>query len=180
MKFKSLLAVSLLSSLTMVQTANAKDSGLFVGAGIGVAAVEIDGTPIGTYDESEAAWKIFGGYTLGSFLGFEVAYVSLGDGSASVANQTVDVDISGISGFAVVGLPIGPVRAFIKGGGINWDADVDWTGDETGSLNEDGTDFAAGIGLEFSLFSVAMRAEVEYFDIEDGAGMASLGATWTF
>jgi hypothetical protein len=181
MKLKSLLAMSLLSGLVLVQTAYAKDSGFFVGAGVGAAGVELDeGLGVGTYDESNPAWKIFGGYTLGSFLGFEVGYVNLADDSATSSGTTVDMEVTGIDAFAVVGLPLGPVRVFAKAGAIKWDVDVTSTGVINDSFSDDGTDFAGGIGLEFSLFSFAMRAEVEYFDVLENAGMASLGATYTF
>ncbi len=154
------LIITLLIGFTLAQPAVAKDSGFYFGGSIGSATVNIDDID---FDESDFAWKLYGGYTLGSWLGIEGGYVDFNSST------------SGFDAFAMAGLPLGPVRIFGKLGGIYWDSDVNGN---TGS--DDGFDAGIGVGLEFSLFSVAMRAEVEYFDALDDMYLATIGATWTF
>ena len=156
----AVLIITLLMGFTLAQSAAAKDSGFYVGGSIGSGNVNIDDI---NFDESDFAWKLYGGLTLGSWLGVEGGYVDFNS------------DTGGIDAFAMVGLPLGPVRIFGKLGGIYWDSDL------PGNVgSDDGFDAALGVGLEFSLFSVAVRAEVEYFDALDDIYLATIGATWTF
>jgi hypothetical protein len=154
------LIIILLIGLTLAQPAVAKDSGFYFGGSIGSANVSIDDID---FDENDFAWKLYGGFTLGSWLGIEGGYVDFNSGT------------SGLDVFAMAGLPLGPVRVFGKLGGIYWDSDVNGN-----SGSDDGFDAGVGVGLEFSLFSVALRAEVEYFDALDDLYLATIGATWTF
>ena len=68
---------------------------------------------------------------------------------------------------------------FAKAGFIDWSADTRLDGTRLGS---DGcTDPAYGIGARFSLFSAEVRAEYEYFDVEDvDLSLVSVGVAWTF
>jgi hypothetical protein len=179
MNIKSnLLIVILLTSFGLAQPVAAKEFGLYIGAGIGTGTVEAQEAGF-NFDESDFAWKVFGGYTFGSFLGIEGSYVDFGSSSGSVSDtDTAKSDVTGFDAFGILGLPIGPVRAFAKLGGINWDSE--FTLDDGQTSKDDGTDLAAGLGLEFSLFSIAVRAEVEYFDALDGLYLGTIGATWTF
>lgn len=44
-----------------------------------------------------------------------------------------------------------------------------------------GTDAAYGVGARFSLFSAEVRAEYEYFDVEDiDVSLVSVGVVWSF
>lgn len=173
-----LLILILLLSFGFAQPVAAKDSGLYLGAGIGTGTVEANETGL-NFDESDFAWKIFGGFTLGSWLGIEGSYVDFGSASGIVdGTTTAKSDVTGFDAFGIVGLPIGPVRAFAKLGAINWDSEFKL--DDGTTFKDDGTDLAAGLGLEFSLFSIAVRAEVEYFDALDGLYLGTIGATWTF
>jgi len=76
-------------------------------------------------------------------------------------------------------VPIGPVDLFARVGAIDWDADVSAEGID---LSEGGTDLTYGIGAQFRVWSLGIRAEYEVFDIEDAdtVDMISLGVTWTF
>jgi len=173
-----LLILILLLSFGFAQPVAAKDSGLYIGAGIGSGSVEASESGF-SFDESDFAWKVFGGFTLGSWLGVEGSYVDFGSSSGIVTGTTTaKSDVTGFDAFGIVGLPIGPVRAFAKLGGIYWDSEFKLN---NGSSNkDDGFDVGGGVGLEFSLFSIAVRAEVEYFDALDGLYLGTIGATWTF
>jgi len=177
--------VTALVGLSMAQAAVAKDSGFFIGGSVGSGTVTAKGTIPGggdfKFDESDFAWKIFGGYTFGSWLGIEGGYVDFGggDGSFGTSGDTAKADVTGFDLFGVVGLPLGPVRIFGKLGGIYWDGDVKFS-DGSPKESDDGFDIGGGLGLELSIASIAVRAEVEYFDALDDLYMLSIGATWTF
>jgi len=167
MKLSKLIASSVLLALCWAMPATAKDSGWYIGGSIGSATVEVDSVD---FDENDFAWKAFGGYQFGGLLAIEGGYVDFGKPSDGPLN----VDPYGLSAFAVLGLPLGPVRVFGKLGGLYWDVDA------SDGSNDDGSDLAAGVGLEFELASFAIRGEVEYFDVADDIYMVSIGATYTF
>ncbi|GIU09690.1 hypothetical protein TUM4261_18410 [Shewanella sp. c952] len=176
MKHITLLILSLMFTLVCTSV-QAKDEGLYFGASVGSASIEQSGSDadLGDFDfnENDFAWKLFGGYQFSGLLAIEAGYVDLGSPSDSRAS----VDPYGLDVFAVAGIPLGPVRVFGKLGGIYWDADLEYIGK---NISNDGLDLAAGIGLEFELGSIAVRGEVEYFDILDQTWMYTVGATITF
>jgi hypothetical protein len=49
-------------------------------------------------------------------------------------------------------------------------------------FSEDGNDLAYGVGAQFRLLSLAVRAEYEVFDVDrvDNLNMLSIGLTYTF
>ena len=53
---------------------------------------------------------------------------------------------------------------------------------ETLDSGDDGTDLTYGIGAQFRVWSLSIRAEYEQFDIDaaDTVDLISLGVTWTF
>ncbi|MGI9308900.1 MAG: outer membrane beta-barrel protein [Gammaproteobacteria bacterium] len=171
----SLVAFSLAWSGSAMADAFTKDAGFYVGASVGSASVEVSDSGA-TFDEDDFAWKIFGGYQLNGWLAVEGGYVDFGAPDDSA--QGIEVDPWGLDAFAVAGIPLGPVRLFGKLGAVYYNADVDISGFE--SFDEDGVEIAAGVGAEIELFSLGVRAEIEYFDIEDDILMYSLGATFTF
>jgi hypothetical protein len=50
------------------------------------------------------------------------------------------------------------------------------------SASDDGTDLTYGVGAQFRVWSLGIRAEYEIFDIDgpDNVDLISLGVTWTF
>jgi len=167
MKTSKLIASSVLLALCWAMPATAKDSGWYIGGSIGSATLEVDSVD---FDENDFAWKAFGGYQFGSLLAIEGGYVDFGTPS----DGPLKIDPYGLDAFAVLGLPLGPVRVFGKLGGVYWDVDTSNGG------SDDSTDLAAGVGLEIELASFGVRGEVEYFDALDGIYMVSIGATYTF
>jgi len=175
----SLVALSLAWSGTALADAFTKDAGFYIGGSVGSASVEVKESDI-KFDEDDFAWKIFAGYQLNGWLAVEGGYVDFGAPDQTILGNKVEVDPWGLDAFAVAGIPLGPVRLFGKLGGIYWNADVDATDFGVQEFDEDGFDIAAGVGLEVELFSIGIRGEVEYFDVEDDILMYSLGATFTF
>jgi hypothetical protein len=173
------------ASILLLSMESKADSGLYLGAGIGSAGIEIDvGTPVVpmSFDESDFAWKGFAGYNFDLpvvNLAIEGGYANLGGPSGDVLGSAVEVEADGITAYGVIGFDLGPLGVFGKYGVISWDAQgsIDGLG-----FSDDGSDPAYGIGAEIGLSSVAIRAEYEIFDIEDSAdiSMVSASIVWTF
>src|SRR4051812_49275200 len=76
-------------------------SGFYVGAGAGQFNAGIDDVndvddAINSWDESDTAYKIFGGYRLNRFLAFELDYINLGKPSGAVVpGFNVDKSVDG-------------------------------------------------------------------------------------
>jgi hypothetical protein len=175
-----LLAFALLPAAALAGT----ESGFYVGGSLGEATVESDFDGSGVnFDESDTAWKIFGGYNFGIIplldLAIEGGYRDLGSPSANIAGSSVGVEVDGLDLFGLAGLTFGPFGVFAKAGFISWDASATIDNLEA---DDDGTDPAYGIGAKFQIGSVAVRGEFEMFDIDgtDDVYMWSLGAAWTF
>ena len=165
----------MIGALLYTSAAMAKDEGFYIGASAGAVTIKDKVSDISdiTFDESDFAFKIFGGYQFNGLFALEGGYVDFG----SPSGDGIEVDAYGIDAFGVVGIPIGPIRGFAKGGGIYWDGDASAFGF---TANDDGFDLAAGVGLELELFGLGVRGEVEYFDFADEVWMYTVGATFTF
>ncbi|MBL8269994.1 outer membrane beta-barrel protein [Steroidobacter sp.] len=170
---KAILATLLLvaSGATM-----AADNGIYLGASIGDANIDIK-QGLAQVDSDDTGYKFIAGIRPLDWFGIEASYVNFGkpkDGSLAA-------DADGISGFGVFFLPAGPVDVFVKGGLISFDSSisVDGVGD---IYRKDGTDFAYGVGVQFRLLSLGIRAEYEKFEIDNvkDANMLSIGVTYTF
>src|SRR5690606_12297897 len=107
-------------------------------------------------------------------------YVDLGSGDDRVAGQLIETDIDGVSLSALGFLPIGPVGLFARVGAIDWNAYLSAPGIVSGS--DDGTDLTYGVGAQFRVWGLSLRAEYEVFDISDAdtVDMISASVTWTF
>jgi hypothetical protein len=105
--------------------------------------------------------------------------VDLGSSDETVDGDRLEIDTNGVSLSAVGFLPIGPVDLFARVGAINWSADLK---SPLGTDSDDGTDLAYGVGAQFRVWSLGIRAEYEQFDISDAdtVDMISVGVTWTF
>lgn len=179
MKAVHLLAAGTVLSAAMIAAPAyaGGDSGFYIGAGVGQGSVDgdLDGGEGGfSFDGDDTAYKLIAGYNFGIIplidLAAEIEYVDFGkpdDGG-------VEVDASAIAAFGLVGVNIGPIGVFGKVGMASWDADV-------GSLSDDGTDPAYGAGLRFQIASFQIRAEYEYFDVDEAdADLLSASLLYTF
>lgn len=164
--------------------AQAADNGIYIGAGVGQAAIKIDDVISSTsFDGEDLGYKVIAGVRPLDWLGFEVNYVNFGEPDDTVAGVKLKSEGHGFTGFAVGFLALGPVDVFAKAGAISWDAEL---GNSNLGLqrDDDGTDLAYGVGVQFRLLSLGLRAEYEVFDIDlpnlDDANMLSVGLTYTF
>jgi len=122
--------------------------------------------------ESDTGYKFFGGYTVNNNLGFEIAYVDLG--------QYVDglLEQYGVA-FEVVGyLPVS--RNLNLMGKIGMFA---WTADYAAFARDEGTDLTYGLGVQYGFNNrLFVRGEWEQFlDVSGGdVSLLSAGLLYTF
>ena len=147
------------------------DSGFYIGAGVGDATVKD-----ANFDESDSAYKIFGGYNIGFIplvdFAVEGSYVDFGKPS----NSTTSIDVTGLNAYGLAGLSFGPFGVFAKAGALRWDSDISGTS----NTNDSGTDPAYGIGARFALGSFSVRAEYETYDLDRDLDMVSVSGVFTF
>lgn len=181
MRTRLIAAAATLAAMTAFP-AFAVDNGIYLGASVGQSGAQADnvGFDGGNFDASATAFKAIAGWRFLDWLSVEANYVDLGSGDDTVDGQRLEFDANGVSLSAVGFLPIGPVDLFARAGAINWNADI--TSPEFGKLSDDGTDWTYGVGAQFRVWSLGIRAEYEVFDIADAdtVDMISLGVTWTF
>lgn len=152
----------------------------YVGVGVGQSSVDINAGPIGlvqpTIEDTDTSFKIFGGALLNQNLGVEVGYVNFGEVSVRW-DDGIDYieDTWETSALYVAGLAVIPMNdqagLMIKAGFASWDMDAKETSSIPGigvSLSESGTDPMIGIGFQFAVDNLMLRAEFERFmDIGD-------------
>jgi len=183
MKIQSIACAAALMALASFPS-HAVDNGIYLGAGVGQSGVEFDDDFQGTnldFDASATAYKVIAGWRFLDWLSIEAKYVDLGSGDDRVAGQRIETDIDGVSLSALGFLPIGPVDLFARVGAIDWSADLSAPGIGI-SGSDDGTDLTYGVGVQFRVWSLSLRAEYEVFDISDAdtVDMISASVTWTF
>ncbi len=157
------------------------DTGFYIGGGIGLADIDLNTANL-DFDDDDAAYKAIAGYNFGWVplvdIGFEVAYTDFGEVSQTLLGNESRFSLTGISALAMAGIKTGPVGFFAKAGVFSWDSESEFLGSET---DDSGDDLAYGIGVRFQLFSAAIRAEIERFDIDDvDINYLSASAIWTF
>jgi hypothetical protein len=157
-------------------TANAADNGFYLGGSIGQANVEIDRN-LARIDDDDTGYKFIVGLRPLDWLGVEASYVDFG----KVTDNNLRAEANGFTAFVVGFLPVGPVDLFAKAGVINSDTSVVLNGGGE-VFDRDGNDLAYGVGAQFRLLSLGVRAEYERFDVDDveNLNMFSIGVTYTF
>ena len=184
-------AVAMALGLIAMPALAADDQGFYAGAGVGQMSVDsdtdLDGTPL-SFDDSDTAFRIFGGWQFNENFGLEAGYIDGGSASETfnIEGTDVDVDID-VSGFDLMlrgVLPIGDsFFAFAQVGGIFWDADFAASADgETVSDSDSGEDLAYGAGIGFNFSENAgVRAEYMIYDISGADVDSILGSIfWKF
>ena len=175
---KAILFAAALLTLPVLP-AVAADNGFYLGGSVGQANLKIDdltnGIQTADFDADDTAFKLIAGIRPLDWLGVEAAYVNFGEPEDTVLGQKLQADGDGISAFAVGFLATGPVDLFAKLGLISWDSKIG------GTFDDDGTDLAYGVGAQFRVLGLSIRAEYEKFDISDvDLDMISVGVTYTF
>ncbi len=194
-KTRSLLnlwsAVSAAVLLSFSFTANA-DGGFYVGGSAGGATFEADFDQgvfpelPASVDEDDTAFKLFAGYKLDLpvlTLGVEGGYVNLGEPEIPVTGipglTEFGIETTGINLWGTAGIEAGPLDIYAKLGYISWDAEFSVEG--IGSVTDDGSDSAYGVGVAFGLGSLEVRGEYEVYDFDGtDVSMLSVGLAFYF
>lgn len=166
-------------------------NGFYVGGSFGQTTLKIDDFNLDLeefdYKANSTSYKIILGYRFMGFLAVEGSYIDFGKLSDSLdtteGNVRVENDLKGFDAFAMGMLPLGIADIFAKVGFVSWDSDIQAAIGEIIELDtRSGTDLVYGIGAQVRFKGLAVRAELEYFDIADADSLylISLGATFTF
>lgn len=168
-------AILLAALLGTAGAASAADNGLYLGGSIGQSNVDVDEGPT-QVDGDDTGFKFIVGFRPLDWLAVEANYVDFG----KVKDGALTSESNGISVFAVGFVPVGPVDLFAKGGLINYDSDLKFNGGRV--FSDDGNELAYGVGVQFRLLSLSVRAEYERFDVDhvDDLNLLSVGLTYTF
>jgi outer membrane immunogenic protein len=176
---RHILAIT--ATLFIFVTTPAFANGIYLGGGVGYAGIEDStSTPSGAeFDESDAAFKVFGGYRFDWLpivsLSGEVGYRDLG--KANAGNR--EYQVSGLDYAALAGLGLGPIELFARVGGMQYDVEKSVGGTTT---SFDGSAPLYGVGARFTLFGIGVRAEYELIELDelDNVEMISVSAFYQF
>jgi OOP family OmpA-OmpF porin len=175
-------------------SAAAQELGLYAGGSIGYsqfkdicAAV----TPGVTCDNDDTAWRAFGGYQFNRHFALEFGFANLGESSGSGAPGSFSVeakeafDLSG-----VVTMPVATNLALLlRIGAHRTRTTIDEQGPAFGTTHEakTGSSFLYGLGAEYALGKLGVRAEwIRYDNIDGGrrgetdVDVVSVGALFRF
>jgi OOP family OmpA-OmpF porin len=168
------IALGALSALSLIYgSANAAEEdpaapGWYLGVGAGKSTIKV--SEVG-FDESDTAYKVFGGFSFNQYFALEAAYVDSGNPSMAIGTATVDAGITGLNMSLVGRIPIGDSFAlFGKLGFATYSGEVNARRNGTILLSEDGSDsdMSYGFGASFTIGKrFVLGAEYEVIDITD-------------
>ncbi len=136
-------------------------NGYYVGGTIGQSEGSTYCNGASACEDSDSAWKIFGGYKLFDNLSVEGAYLNLGD----IRKEGQNSDISAFAAYGVGSLPVTKkFDAFAKLGAARWKS-------ENSDGDQSGFGMAYGVGAKMILNETTkIRAEWEkVLDVETSA-----------
>lgn len=167
--FAALLGASVLGvpSIGMAQgfSMSGPDSGWYVGGSVGQSKIDCDtsGIPGASCDDSDTAFRIFGGYQFNKNFAAELGYNEFGEAKASAGGVSVTGEAKGFDLVAVGILPLN--EKFSVFGKLGWHmSDVDVSSNVGVSESESNSDFTYGIGLQYNFSrNLGVRAEYQQF-----------------
>src|SRR4249920_2936312 len=158
----NLKSVAMLAAMSMAAIPAAfaqqqeETSGFYMGGGLGQFNAGIDDpdqidNTIDNWKESDTAYKLFAGYRLNPFLGFELDYVNLGKPSGNVVpGFNVDSSVDGFAPYVVGTIPLGKYfEVYGRAGYYFYDSTVAMTDvlDNRVKFDEESQDFVYGGGI---------------------------------
>ncbi len=212
--FRSKLVVQSLAALVLASgsiAAMAADSGWYAGASLGQSSTDYEaGTlksaleaagatgVVASVDNTDTAWKLFGGYQVNKNFAVEAAYVNLGSLTSNATYATpagspyrFNTDGDGYLLSVVGTLPVNETFAvFAKAGVFAWNLEAtESTTLASANASADGTDMAYGLGVNWRISKqMGLRAEWDRFQDVGGGNnfnkhdvdLYSLGAVFHF
>ena len=164
MNGKTLFAVfSMASFIVVAQPATAQDTGVYVGAALGVAgARQVCANTIGGCDDRESSLRLFGGYQLNRNLAVEGGYQYFGtfsQGSRGLFSNALDIVAVGSWPFTQELSAYGKVGAYVAR-------------TSSAPASEDNIGLVYGLGAEWALSKEwSVRGEWQRYDNVGGGGL---------
>ncbi|MDX5378255.1 MAG: outer membrane beta-barrel protein [Halomonas sp.] len=186
MSKRTLLTVTL-ASTTLLFAAGAQAQAnapheryAYLGLGTGFSSLENDRDDVDNFiesgssdfdlDDDDNVWKGFAGYQFNRYLAAEAFYADLGRVRLrGTDGANTDLESSAYGASLIGQFPITSwFTPFAKVGAASWETDVDGNlGDASVDLeNNDGFDPVYGLGAQFNLNPVLIRAEYERYDFD--------------
>lgn len=166
------LAAAMASALSLSAPATAGFFDLtlapFIGASIGQAKYDIDCDAGSTCDDSDTAWKIYGGLEVNEFIQMEAGYANLGEAKFSDATSSATAEVHGMTIQVVGTYAFNPSFSLIGRGGMNI-LNLEINDTAAGNVGDTDVAWSLGLGAQYNLSeSLGLRAEWErYFKVGD-------------
>ncbi len=179
---KIVIAVALASAAGLAQAA---EDGPYVGAGITRAQVDDIFGPGSDLHIDDTSWKGFVGFKFPLVpIGVEADYTDLGSQARNFGFVQGQAEAKAFSAYAVgwFPVPVPNLDVYGKLGLARWQFNGSTAYPSLFAVDDRGTDFAWGVGVQFRIQNVAVRAEYEGFNIPntDGARVFTVGAAYYF
>lgn len=141
----------------------------YIGAGAGQSRFDTDCATGLSCDDSDSAWKVYGGLEMNEYISMEAGYVDLGKARASVPGfaGAADIEVNGPTVQMVGTFVVSPSFTFLGKGGFGiLHTEVDGAGF---ARQDTDLEWMLGLGAQYNFTkSLGMRAEWErYFNVGD-------------
>lgn len=142
----------------------------YIGLSIGQATIEdaceSSGISVVSCEDSDVAYKVYGGAKIHRNFAFEVAYIDMGEAVISDNIDTLSIEATGINSsvFGIIAASKN-IDVFAKVGLMYWDATKSSSGAFNGQIaSSTGSYITYGLGANFGISrTFALRAEFEKF-----------------
>jgi len=147
-------------------SANAADTGLYLGGAVGAYTLDIDDTD---FDDGATVAKFFAGYRLHPNLAIEADYQKLFEADDDILGVNAEVDADA---WTVALRPTLPITDFIDlygKIGYTW-YDVETKASLLGvstTLDDSDSDFSWGGGVDFNFGNLSLRGELSRIEVND-------------
>ncbi|MBM0105642.1 porin family protein [Steroidobacter sp. S1-65] len=175
------LAIGAMLAFACVPAMAESEAGFYTGAGVGKVTLEDDSAGV-EVEGSDTGFKVFGGYRFNEYASLEIGYIDAGTPDDTVSGVLVEADASAIQASALWQIPISNrFEGYVRAGFLVWESENSFSfGGTTFSEENDGTDFAYGIGAAVHVTpKFGLRAEFEGAEL-DGTDMRALSIAGLF
>ena len=164
---KTTLRIALSAALLWGTASQAE---VFLGAGIGQSDIDDSARGV-SLNESDSAWKLYGGMMATENFGFEAGWTDLGDASSGVVDtETEAFYVAGVAAFPIVE----NFSIYGKLGIALWDQDIN-------TVSYDGEDLMYGIGAKYKFMDQFHAIlEWEQYDADLQTSVITVGAGLQF
>lgn len=177
---KSVKSVSALVALAALgMSASVAAQGMYVGAAGLQSRFDQDNFDVDDVDDEDTGWKLIAGYRLMPAFAIEGSFTQFGEAQAPSASVggPLEAKAQAFSVYGVGLIPVGPLELFAKAGAARIDAEGN-----VGAVffDDESIEFAYGVGAQFMLGRLALRAEYEKIDTDEIGDLDVISAGVTF